>query len=199
MEWRIKLEAKSGWGEVETIEIFHFKRRVVGLTAEEISLSLEESKRILAELQRIVLQTQMEEYTFCARVCPVCLRMRRQRDCRTRTIQTLFGTVTVEAPRISICPCSNRGFVDMSSRRLPTCSPTAARPSSERFRLNWALGTHSGKPGGCCRLSCHARPPTTRRCAIGPTGSPPDRGLTDQEFSTPAHAVRRSADCSCVR
>ena len=59
MEWRIKLEATSGWGEVETIEAARFKRRVVDLTAEEIGL--EEAKQILADLQRLVLRTQMEE------------------------------------------------------------------------------------------------------------------------------------------
>ena len=32
MEWRIKLEATSGWGEVETIEVAHFQRRVIGPT-----------------------------------------------------------------------------------------------------------------------------------------------------------------------
>jgi hypothetical protein len=37
VEWRIKLEATSGWGEVETIEVAHFTWRVVGLTAEEIA------------------------------------------------------------------------------------------------------------------------------------------------------------------
>ena len=68
MEWRIKLEATSGWGEVETIEVAHCKRRVVGLTAEEIGL--EEAKQILADLQRLVLRTQMEESAFCARVSP---------------------------------------------------------------------------------------------------------------------------------
>jgi VIT family len=52
--------------------------------------------------QRLVLQTQMEEYTMCARVCSECLTLRRQRDCRTRIIQTLFGTVEVDAPRISV-------------------------------------------------------------------------------------------------
>jgi hypothetical protein len=57
VEWRIKLEARSGWGEVETIEVASFRRRVVGLTAEEIDLSLEEAKRVLAELQRPMLQT----------------------------------------------------------------------------------------------------------------------------------------------
>ena len=29
MEWAIKLEARSGWGEVETIEVGRLKRRVV--------------------------------------------------------------------------------------------------------------------------------------------------------------------------
>jgi hypothetical protein len=36
MEWVLKLEAKSGWGEVETIEVGKLERRVVGLTAEEV-------------------------------------------------------------------------------------------------------------------------------------------------------------------
>ena len=76
---------------------------------------MRKAKGALAELQRLVLQTQMEEYTFCARVCRACFKVRRQRDGRTRTIQTLFGTVTVDAPRISICRCSNTmGFVDLS-------------------------------------------------------------------------------------
>jgi hypothetical protein len=45
VEWRIKLEARNGWREVETIEVARFNRRVVGLTAEEIGLSPEEAKR----------------------------------------------------------------------------------------------------------------------------------------------------------
>jgi hypothetical protein len=115
VEWTIKLEARSGWGEVETIEVGRLKRRVAGLTAGEVGLTLAEGKDLLSELQRLVLQTQMEEYSMCARVCPECLTLRRQRDRRTRTIQTLFGTVEVDAPRISVCPCSNEmGLVDLS-------------------------------------------------------------------------------------
>jgi hypothetical protein len=41
VEWRIKLEARSGWGEVETIEVARFKRRVVGLAPEEKSRHLD--------------------------------------------------------------------------------------------------------------------------------------------------------------
>lgn len=148
MEWRIKLEARSGWGEVESIEVAHIKRRVVGLTAEEIGLSLDEAKQVLAELQRLVLQTQMEEYTYCARICPTCLKMRRQRDCRTRTIQTLFGTVTVGAPRISICPCSNAmGFVDLSFASLAELLPDRCTPELRRVQAE--LGArHSFREAG---------------------------------------------------
>jgi hypothetical protein len=31
MEWVLKLEARSGWGEVETIEVGRLERRVKGL------------------------------------------------------------------------------------------------------------------------------------------------------------------------
>ncbi len=88
MEWTIKLEARTGWGEVETIEVGRLERRVIGLTADEVGLTLAEGKDLLSELQRLVLQTQMEEYVMCARVCRECLTLRRQRDCRTRTLSS---------------------------------------------------------------------------------------------------------------
>ena len=148
MDWTIKLEARSGWGEVETIEVAHFERRVVGLTAEEAGLSLVEGKALLAELQRLMLQTQTEEYAVCARVCPECLKLRRQRDCRTRTIQTLFGTVVADAPRISICPCSNTmGFVDLSFSPLAQLLPDRCIPELRRIQAE--LGArHSFREAG---------------------------------------------------
>ncbi len=86
MEWVVKLEANSGWGEVETIEVGRIERRVVGLTADEVGLALVEGKELLGELARLILQTQMEEFTTCARVCHDCTKLRRRRDRRTRTI-----------------------------------------------------------------------------------------------------------------
>jgi hypothetical protein len=60
---------------------------------------------------------------------PECRTLRRQRDCRTRTIQTLFGTVEVEAPRMSVCPCSNEmGFVDLSFSPLAQLLPDRCTP-----------------------------------------------------------------------
>jgi hypothetical protein len=85
MEWVLKLEAKSTWGEVETIEVGRLERRAVGLTAEEVGLTLSERKGLLGELARLILQTQMEEFATCARVCRDCLKLRRRRrNNRTR-------------------------------------------------------------------------------------------------------------------
>ena len=36
MKWTIKLEARIGRGEVETVEVGHFKRRVLDLTADRL-------------------------------------------------------------------------------------------------------------------------------------------------------------------
>jgi hypothetical protein len=135
MEWVVKLEAKSGWGEVETIEVGRLERRVVGLTAEEVGLTLAEGKNLLGELARLILQTQMEEFTTCARVCTDCMKLRRLRDRRTRKIQTLFGIIAVDAPRISACPCRNVwGFVDVSLSPLAKLLPDRCTPELRRLQ-----------------------------------------------------------------
>jgi hypothetical protein len=50
MEWVLKLETRNGWGDVETIEVGRLERRVVGLTVEELGLTLAEAKNLLANL-----------------------------------------------------------------------------------------------------------------------------------------------------
>jgi hypothetical protein len=120
---------------VETIEVGRLERRVVGLTAEEIGLTLAEGKALLGELARVILQTQMEEFATCARMCGDCLKLRRRRDSRTRTIQTLFGAITVDAPRISACPCGNDwGFVDVSQSPLAELLPDRCTPELRRLQ-----------------------------------------------------------------
>jgi hypothetical protein len=133
MEWVLKLEAKSGWGEVEMIEVGRLERRVVGLTAEEVGPDTGGGKEPARRTARLILQTQMEEFITCARVCRDCLKSRRLRDERTRKVQTLFGTITVDAPRISACPCRNIwGFVDISLSPLAELIPDRCTPELRR-------------------------------------------------------------------
>ena len=135
MEWVVKLETRNGWGEVETIEVGRLDRRVSGLTADEVGMTLAEGKNLLGELGRLILQTQMEEFITRARVCGDCLKLRRLRDQRTRKVQTLFGTISVDAPRISACRCrSGSSFVDVSLSPLTELLPDRCTPELRRLQ-----------------------------------------------------------------
>ena len=98
MQWTVKLEAKTEWSDAQVFEIGHLARRAVGSASHEIGLTLDEAKTLLAEMQRRVVQTQIGETVFGARICSDCLSARPIRDRRTRLLQTLFGTVRVAAP-----------------------------------------------------------------------------------------------------
>jgi hypothetical protein len=63
------------------------------------------------------------------------LKLRRRRDSRTRKIQTLFGAITVDAPRISVCPCQNDwGFVDVCQSPLVELLPDRCTPELRRLQ-----------------------------------------------------------------
>src|SRR5271165_6089005 len=110
MEWTIWLEAKTGRGEVETVKLVSITRPVLAATADDVGLSLAETKPLLARLQEAMVRGQVAEYLCCRRVCPDCLTSQPVKDRRQRRLQTLFGTVDVEAPRYRIRRC-----------RLPPC------------------------------------------------------------------------------
>src|SRR5271163_1117765 len=52
MEWTIRLEAKAGWGEVETVELVSITRPVLAATADDVGLSLAEANSLLARLPK---------------------------------------------------------------------------------------------------------------------------------------------------
>jgi hypothetical protein len=139
MEWTIRLEAKTGWGEVTTCEIGALHRSLGDLTADGVGLALAEGKALLAALQQRIVQSQIDEYVTCARVCPDCLKLRLLRDQRTRTLQTLFGTVKVAAPRIRLCACADTlGLFDVSLSPVSHLLPD--RCTGELRRLQTELG-----------------------------------------------------------
>lgn len=139
MEWTIRLEARTGWGEVTTCEIGALRRGLGDLTADSVGLTLAEAKTLLAEVQQRIVQSQVDEYIACARVCTDCMKLRRLRDRRTRTLQTLFGTVKVAAPRICVCPCVDTlGMVDVSFSPLARLLPD--RCTAELRHLHAELG-----------------------------------------------------------
>jgi len=134
MEWTIRLEANTDWGDVETASI---TRPVLAGTAGDVGLSLAEVKSLMASLQEAMVRGQVANYLHCRRVCPDCLTFQSVKGRRHRRLQTLFGTVDVEAPRLRICRCRlppEVGEVTFSpvSELLPgRCTPELERMQAE--------------------------------------------------------------------
>jgi hypothetical protein len=89
MEWTIRLEAKRGWGEVETVELTTITRPVLAATVDDVGLSLAEAKSLMAKLQEAMGRRQVAEYLYCRRVCPDCLTLQSVKDRRQRRLQSL--------------------------------------------------------------------------------------------------------------
>jgi hypothetical protein len=95
------------------------ERRSTEACAEDFGLSLAEGKVILKESQQAVLQDQVEEISEIERVCQTCQTYLPIHDRRSRRIDTLFGRVTVEAPRVRICMSRFPGFPNCTAAFSP--------------------------------------------------------------------------------
>src|SRR4051812_49306054 len=137
MQWTVRLEARTDKGEVKTAELVTFRRPAMARTLAEIGLTLAEAKALLTKLQASILCDQLAEYAAHRRVCPECGELQPLKDRRTRRLQTLFGTVEVEAPRFRVCRCRRsapRGevaFAPVSELLTARCTPELERVQAE--------------------------------------------------------------------
>ena len=142
MRWTVRLEARTGQGEVETTELVTIDRPVVNGTLADLGLALVEAKAVLAKLQVIMVQSQVAEYVACHRVCPQCRVPQPLKDRRSRRLQTLFGTVEVEAPRFRVCRC--RPLAPTAAVTLsPVGTLLTARCTPELERVQAELGART--------------------------------------------------------
>jgi len=142
MQWTMQLEAKTDQGEVKTTELLTFSRPSLAGTLAEVGLMLAEAKALLAKLQASMLCGQVAEYAARCRLCPACGVLQPLKDRRTRRIQTLFGAVEVEAPRIRVCRC--RVSAPMAEAVFsPVCTLLTARCTPELERVQAELGART--------------------------------------------------------
>jgi len=139
MQWTVRLETTTSAGEVKTTDLVTFSRPAMVSTLAEIGLVLDETKTLLAQLQVSVLCGQVAEYAAHHRVCGACGMLQALKDRRTRRLQTLFGTVEVEAPRFKLCRC--RQPAPMAGVTVsPVCALLTARCTPELERVQAELG-----------------------------------------------------------
>jgi hypothetical protein len=142
MQWTVRMEARTSAGKVRTTELATFSRPGVVSTLAEIGLVLSETKALLAKLQAGMLCGQVEEYAAHHRACAACGVLQPLKDRRTRRLQTLFGTVEVEAPRFKLCRC--RVTTPLAGVTVsPVCALLTARCTPELERVRAELGART--------------------------------------------------------
>jgi len=135
MQWTVRPEARTSGGEVTMTELVTFSRpAVVVSTLAEVGLVLSETKTLLAKLQASMLCGQVAAYAAHHRACAACGALQPLKDRRTRRLQTLFGTVEVEASRFKACRC--RQPMPMTGAPVsPVCALLSARCTPELERM----------------------------------------------------------------
>jgi len=141
MQWTVRLEARTSAGELKATELVTFSRPGVVSTLAEIGLLLVETKTLLARLQASMLCDQVAEYAAQHRVCAACGVLQPLKDRRTRRLQTLFGTVEVEAPRFKVCRCRLTPLAEVTVS--PVCALLTARCTPELERVQAELGART--------------------------------------------------------
>jgi hypothetical protein len=72
----------------------------------DIGMSLKEAKTLLSALQWEFVAAQAAEITEKARRCELCGARLSIKDWARRSVQTLFGNVLIQAPRLMSCSCN---------------------------------------------------------------------------------------------
>jgi hypothetical protein len=138
MKVRIRIETEFGWGERRSHEIGVIERSSIDASEDSLGISLAEGKSILEEVQRAVHQDHVEDISEVERACPHCQAYLRVHDRRKRRVDTLFGRVTVEAPRM--CMCGLPGFPEFKVGHSPLTRILRDNATPELRRLQAELG-----------------------------------------------------------
>ena len=102
MDVRITIETTFDNGETRTHQLEGISRPYRVTCPDGIGLRLEDGKRIVEQIQRVILYDQVDEIIRESRVCPDCASVRAIHDYRTRVLDTLFGRVRVKAARLRV-------------------------------------------------------------------------------------------------
>jgi len=142
MQWTVRLEARTSAGEVKATELVTFSRPGTVSTLAEIGLMLAETTTLLAKLQASMVCAQVAAYAAHHRVCAACGMLRPLKERRTRRLQTLFGTVEVEASWFKVCRC--RLTMPLAGMTVsPVCALLTARCTPELERVQAELGART--------------------------------------------------------
>src|SRR5262245_55115106 len=107
MQCKIQLVVVSDHGQKESVtEIAVLEKN--DHRVEHLGLTLAESKEILKELQKHIVQEQAASFLDRSRSCPDCGTPLKTKGHHSVTFRTLFGNIALDSPRLRHCRCQPR-------------------------------------------------------------------------------------------
>jgi hypothetical protein len=103
MKCTIQVVITTENGQTDTREIACLERE--DLTPTTLGLTLADGKAILKALQEVVVEQQMTAYLETQRPCADCGIHQRSKGYHTMQVRTVFGTISVQSPRLHQCSC----------------------------------------------------------------------------------------------
>jgi hypothetical protein len=134
MKVKIQVVTITDDGQETTRDIACVERQ--DLTPETLGLSLAEGKAVLQALQEVVVEWQMHTYLQQHRACPHCGKARRSKGVHHTVFRTVFGTISVDSPRLYQCGCQLQTTISFSP--LATLLPERTTPDLLYLETKWA-------------------------------------------------------------
>jgi hypothetical protein len=103
---------------------------------EHLGLTLAEAKQLLSTLQRHLLQQQVDTFLDPCFTCPDCGALLKVKAHTSRSFRTLFGTFTLESPRLEYCDCIRHKT--SSFRPLSALLTESVAPELLYIEAKWA-------------------------------------------------------------
>jgi hypothetical protein len=105
MEFIVWVETRLAGKTLAVQEVARFDRCASGIEPEEIGLTLQEGEDVLRQVQRNIVQTQIQVQGVASSRCMHCSGAQLVKDIRTRQIGTVFGRIKVACRRYIRCTC----------------------------------------------------------------------------------------------
>lgn len=136
MHWRITVEAVDPIGDGYSKE-FLVEKSLDDLTEGRLGCSIEDGKTIMAQIQKAVVERELDLWVRYRRVCQTCGGKLPIKDYQKRTILTVFGSVPVTYPRLLVCQkCSPWSSLTLS----PATEICPDRATPELLEISASLG-----------------------------------------------------------
>ena len=103
---------------------------------EHLGLTLAEAKQLLSTLQRHLLQHQVDTFLAPCSTCPDCGALLKVKAHASRSFRTLFGTCTLDSPRLEHCDCIRRKT--LSFRPLAALLTESVAPELLYMEAKWS-------------------------------------------------------------